>query len=93
MLSFGELYETYAASVYRFALWVSGDRFEADCITSEAFARAWSSRAPIRTSTVRAYLFAIARNTYLERRRKRKHEVDLADDPSSHTPGLVGVPA
>lgn len=37
MLSFQELYESYAPEVYRFAFWLAGNSFEAEDITSEAF--------------------------------------------------------
>jgi len=87
MLNFEDLYETYAPGVYRFAFWLAGDRFEAEDITSETFARAWASPKPIRSATLRAYLFAITRNTYLERRRKRKREVALDDTHASPAPG------
>ena len=37
MLSFEELYESYAPEVYRFAFWLAGNSFEAEDITSETF--------------------------------------------------------
>ena len=86
MLKFQELYESYAHEVYRFALWLSGNRFEAEDITSSTFVRAWSRGNAIRTETLKAYLFTIARNIYLGQRRKRKNEVALEDiyqDPAS----------
>jgi RNA polymerase sigma-70 factor (ECF subfamily) len=79
MLTFQDLYETYAPDVYRFALWLSGDDAEAGDVVSETFVRAWVRRATIRTETLKAYLLTIARNLYLERRRKRKREVALDD--------------
>ena len=87
MLNFQDLYESYATDVYRFALWLAGDGFEAKDITSETFARAWASRNPIRTETLKAYLLAIARNVYLERQRRRKREVALEDTYSDPAPG------
>ena len=75
MLNFKELYESYAAEVYRFALWLAGDSLEAEDITSETFIRAWVNNSKIRTETLKAYLFTIARNIYLEQLRKRKHQV------------------
>jgi len=87
MLKFQELYESYATEVYRFAFWLAGDGFEAEDITSETFVRAWASRSTIRTETLKAYLFAIARNVYLEQHRKRKREVTLEDVYSDPSPG------
>lgn len=76
---FGEIYARHAAAVYRFALQLSRDRTDAEDITSETFVRALASRARIRTETVRAYLFTIARHYYLEVQRRRKRDVPLVD--------------
>jgi RNA polymerase sigma-70 factor (ECF subfamily) len=56
---------------------LAGDSSEAEDITSETFIRAWAHNSKIRTETLKAYLFAIARNVYLEQLRKRKHQVDI----------------
>jgi RNA polymerase sigma-70 factor (ECF subfamily) len=85
MLNFKDLYESYSAEVYRFALWLAGDSSEAEDITSETFIRAWVNNSNIRTETLKAYLFTIARNIYLEQLRKRKHQVNL--DPTYPDPG------
>jgi RNA polymerase sigma-70 factor (ECF subfamily) len=87
MLGFQDLYQSYATEVYRFAYWLTGDGFEAEDITSETFVRAWISRSRIRTETLRAYLFTIARNVYLEQYRKRKREVALEDVHADPSPG------
>jgi len=73
------MYESFAAEVYRFAFWLTGNRFDAEDITSETFIRAWVHNSPIRTETLKAYLFTIARNIFLEQKRKRKCQVDLED--------------
>lgn len=86
MLSFLELYESYAPEVYRFAFSLSGERAEAEDIASETFIRAWVNRSAIRTETLKAYLMTIARNTFLERRRKSRREVPLDEtmpDPAA----------
>lgn len=87
MLNFQDLYESYVTEVYRFALWLAGDSFEAEDITSETFIRAWAHNSTIRTETLKAYLFTIARNVYLEQRRKRKRQVALDDVYPDPTPG------
>jgi RNA polymerase sigma-70 factor (ECF subfamily) len=66
MLDFHDLYESYGPEVYRFAYWLAGSAAEAEDITSETFIRAWINFASIRTETLKAYLFQIARNIYLE---------------------------
>lgn len=87
MLDFQDLYESYVAEVHRFAFWLAGDSTEAEDITSETFIRAWVRRSAIRTETLKAYLFTIARNVYLEHQRKRKHHVPLEDVHSDPAPG------
>jgi RNA polymerase sigma-70 factor (ECF subfamily) len=75
MTGFSELYKKYAPDVYRFALYLSGERGEAEDITSETFVRAWASSGAIRMATVKGYLFAIARNLFLQGlRRKSRHD-------------------
>ncbi len=80
MTGFGALYKKYAPDVYRFALYLSGERGEAEDITSETFVRVWASSEPIRVATVKGYLFTIARNLYLQGLRKKSRQVALDDD-------------
>jgi RNA polymerase sigma-70 factor (ECF subfamily) len=87
MLDFQDLYESYAADVYRFALWLAGDSFEAEDITSETFVRAWVHNDRIRTATLKAYLLAIARNVYLMQCRKSKRQVVLQEIYPDPAPG------
>jgi len=87
MINFQDLYESYANEVYRFALWLAGDRLEAEDITSETFIRAWVHNSKIRTETLKAYLFTISRNIYLQHQRKRKHQVVLEDVHHDPAPG------
>jgi RNA polymerase sigma-70 factor (ECF subfamily) len=80
MITFHEIYERHSKDVYRYAFWLAGSAEDADDITSETFARAWAGREEIRTETVKAYLFAVARNLYLKRWRHSKRETDLHAD-------------
>lgn len=77
MLTFHELYERHAHDVHRYAFWLSGSADDADDLTAETFARAWAGRDAIRTETVKAYLFAIARNLYLKGLRQTRRQTDL----------------
>lgn len=86
MITFHDLYERYSAEVYRFAVWLSGDPAEADDITSETFIRAWTSKSKIRTETVKAYLFTIARNLYLEGQRKAQRQVAMVSEYADPAP-------
>ena len=87
MLNFQDLYASYAAEVYRFAFWLAGDSSEAEDITSETFIRAWVNRSTIRTETLKAYLFTIARNAFLQWQRKRNRQAALEDVYADPAPG------
>ena len=80
MTGFSALYKKYAPDVYHFALYLSGERGEAEDITSETFVRAWVSSEPIRMATVKGYLFTIARNLFLQGLRKKSRHVALDEE-------------
>jgi RNA polymerase sigma-70 factor (ECF subfamily) len=69
--------------VYRYAFHLSGNEALADDVAAETFLRIWSSAHPVRITSVKAYLLAIARNMYLHelRRRNSTVEVDLETLP------------
>ncbi len=66
MTDFQALYQKYAQDIFRFALYLTGNRAEAEDIVSETFVRAWTAPGQIRQLTVKAYLLVIARNCYLQ---------------------------
>jgi RNA polymerase sigma-70 factor (ECF subfamily) len=77
--TFHELYSRYADEDYRFAFWLCGNPHDAQDLTSETFARAWSATAEPRAETVKAYLFTITRNLYRKQGRQRFRS-DLLDE-------------
>jgi RNA polymerase sigma-70 factor (ECF subfamily) len=78
--TFHALYSQYAADVYRFAHWLTGNPDDAQDITSETFVRAWTAPEEPRMETVKAYLFTIARNLHRKqwRRQSRLEGLDEA---------------
>lgn len=72
----------------RFALYLCGRHSDGEDIAAETFVRAWASDAPAKAHSLRAYLFAIARNLYLQRlkraRRERPMTADAADAAPDH---------
>jgi len=87
MIDVSSLYQRYAKDVYRFSLFLSGDRALAEDLTSETFLRVWSVRETIRLTTVKAFLFTIARNLFLQWQRKKLRHVDLDDRIPDPRPG------
>jgi RNA polymerase sigma-70 factor (ECF subfamily) len=88
MLSFEELYISYSPDVYRFACWLAGNSNDAEDITAETFVRAWMNLNRIRTETLKAYLFTIARNIFLESLRKRRDHAELGEEVADPHPGV-----
>ena len=91
MLTFEELYVAYSPDVYRFAYWLAGDSGDAEDITSDTFFRAWMNFNIIRTETLKAYLFTIARNIYLESSRKNRNDRHLEESHPDTQPAVEGV--
>ena len=86
-MDFGAIYERYGRDVLRFALYLSGNRGDAEEIAAETFVRAWVATGEIRVETLKAYLFSIARNLYIERYRRRGREGALPPDVRDRAPG------
>jgi RNA polymerase sigma-70 factor (ECF subfamily) len=80
MTDFEALYQKYAQDVFRFALFLRGNRADAEDIASETFVRAWNAPGGIRQSTVKAYLLVIARNCYLQGLRRSGRNSPLDED-------------
>src|SRR5258708_34454713 len=79
MMDFHSLYQSYAPQVHRFVLFLCGDASLADDITSETFVRAWTARGKIRETTVKAYLFTIARNLHRDYLRRNTRLTELEE--------------
>ena len=86
-MDFSTLYRAYARDVHRFALFLSGDAALADDIVSETFMRMWNARARVELTTVKAYLFAVARNLFLQHRRQAKRTTSLDEQVVDSGPG------
>lgn len=84
-LIFQKLYQNYAKHVYRFAYWLTGDEEEAKDITSETFVRIWTTDTNLRAESVKAYLFTISRNLYLQDLRKKKRLSPINDELIDNT--------
>jgi RNA polymerase sigma-70 factor, ECF subfamily len=83
--AFTDLYRRHSRDVFRFLYWLSGNAADAEDLTSETFVRAWAGADGLRLETVKAYLIAIARNLYLEKRRRSRPQDPLAADLADPT--------
>ncbi len=86
-LDFGGLFERHWPDVFRFALYLTGNRADAEDIASETFARAWTAPGEIRVGTVKAYLFMIARNLSIDIRRAAREVVECNPDVAASGAG------
>jgi RNA polymerase sigma-70 factor, ECF subfamily len=70
--AFGELYERYAQSLFRFFYSHMSDRLDAEDLTEEVFLKVWRSMSSYRDRGVPflAFLFKIARNTLIDHYRR-----------------------
>lgn len=87
MIDFTALYREHAGAVYRFALSLSGDRAQAEDITSETFVRVWTARDRVDLQTVAGYLITIARHLYLQGVSRERRRGALPADPPDENPG------
>ena len=91
-LSFSEIYRQHADAVFRLAWMLTGNRSDAEDLTSEAFARALAGEGRIVQATVRSYLYAIVRNLVSSRQRRPAVELPAEDEQLSEAPGLDAGP-
>ena len=76
---FTALYREHAPGLRRFALFLCGNAAQADDIVAETFTRCWSARSRVELGTVKGYLYTIARNLFLQDRRRARTS-ELVED-------------
>ena len=88
---FDLVYREYFDPVYRYALSLSGDAHTAEEITQETFFRAMRSLDRFRgESSLKSWLFSIARNAWIsELRRKKAAPLEQAEEAPDPGAGLV----
>lgn len=91
MTDFENLYRCHAASLYRYALYLCGNRADAEDVVAETFVRAWNAPVDIRAGTAKAYLFTIARNCFLHAKRRASRQVELDEQLPDPSPGALAV--
>jgi RNA polymerase sigma-70 factor (ECF subfamily) len=88
-MDFSDVYNRYVRDVQRFSLYLSGNSVLAEDLTAETFVHAFCGPSDLRVDTVKAYLFAIARNLYRDEtaRRHRLVSMEEAPEPADPAPG------
>lgn len=78
-----ELYDRYATPIYRFGLGLLGDRHQAEELVQETFLRLWRSapRFDAAQSSVRSFIFLLARRSAADARRRQAARPTVAGEP------------
>lgn len=80
------LYRQHAAAVFRFAYGLCRNRSEAEDIVAEVFARVLTRANTIESATARAYLLTVARNFFLDARRRSARHARLVKEMEREPP-------
>src|SRR5580765_2435878 len=92
MASFEELYRQHVQSVFRFAMSVTGNREEAEDLTSEAFLALHRNLNAIEQSLLPGWLLTVVRNRARDGWRRRlveeRHREELRNAPAAWAPPL-----
>jgi len=71
----------HADALYNFARWLARDPVEAEDLVQEAYARALAAAHQFEPgSSLKAWLFRILRNAFLDRRRRSQREADYVEE-------------
>jgi RNA polymerase sigma-70 factor (ECF subfamily) len=78
-MDFFEIYQRFANDVHRFSLYLSGNYALAEDLTAETFVHAMCGPTDLRVDSVKAYLFAIARNLFRDVAERERRLVAVCD--------------
>jgi RNA polymerase sigma-70 factor (ECF subfamily) len=75
--SFERLVRAYSTELYRYAYWLCRDRFTAEDLVQEAFARAWRGWQNLRDgAATKSWLYTILRNEHARLYERKRPEID-----------------
>lgn len=86
------LYRQHAQAVFRFAYGLCRSRAEAEDIVSETFARLATRAHAIKDVTARAYLLTVARNIFLDTKRKSARDARALAEMEHDAPDTAEQP-
>ena len=74
---FESLVRAYSTELFRYAYWLCRDRFVAEDVVQETFARAWQRLETLRDArAAKAWLYTIVRNEHARLYEKKRPEID-----------------
>jgi RNA polymerase sigma-70 factor (ECF subfamily) len=78
---FESLVRAYSAELYRYAYWLSRDRFVAEDLVQETYARAWQSWDSLRDDkAAKNWLYTILRHEHARLYERKRLEIDEAQE-------------
>src|SRR5712692_6263403 len=79
--AFGQLYDDYAAKIYRYAYYKVGTRVQAEDLTAQVFLKAWEAIGGYRSTNrpFSAWLFRIAHNLIVDYFRTQRPALPLEE--------------
>jgi RNA polymerase sigma-70 factor, ECF subfamily len=78
---FESLVRAYSADLFRYAYWLCRDRFTAEDLVQETFARAWQAWTGLRDDgAAKSWLYTILRNEHARLYERRRFEIDDGQD-------------
>ncbi|WLD94809.1 RNA polymerase sigma factor [Alkalihalobacillus sp. AL-G] len=78
---FSDLYETYKKPIYSYLLRNTGNPYIAEELTHDTFVKAFKSLKRFRgESSLKTWLFTIARNTYISYQKKKSTQLEISND-------------
>jgi RNA polymerase sigma-70 factor (ECF subfamily) len=84
------LYDEHAPALWRYVVWLTGDRYFAEDVVQETLVRAWRRPQVLDQSeqSARSWLFTVARNLVIDDRRSAhsRHEI-TSDRPPERATG------
>lgn len=78
---FNTIVDTCSDKLYRFALKITKDESSAHDVVQESFERMWVRRDDVEVEKAKAFLFKVAYNLMMDRKRKEKRESLVEDVP------------
>lgn len=76
-MQFETMVRAYSGELYRYAYWLCRDRFLAEDLVQEAFARAWQSWKGLRDEkAAKSWLYTILRNEHARLFERKRLEID-----------------
>lgn len=82
---FNTIVDSSSDKLYRFALKITRDESTAQDIVQESFERLWIRKDDVETEKAKAFLFKVAYNLMMDKKRKEKRESLVEDVPEHGT--------